>query len=286
MNHEKKADSIFKNIARYSASNLYRHILGLLTAFIRPKLLMPEMYGLWSLLNIIPTYSSYLHLGSRSSMRFLIPYYESRRDQKKIQEIKGNVFHGTLYMNLFFFGVLILFAFRSGLSMEVKAGLIASSLIVMLTCYYEHYISLLKGYQKFGLVSASNVLRATITFILSAVLIYYFGIYGAFTSVIFSLLMTIFFLKARQVLEHHFGFQMGAFLRIVKMGFPILLFNIVAVLLRTFDKIIVSFFLGNEQLGYYGISTMILGALMNIPGVSREVLEPRHHGFRPKLAWT
>ncbi len=37
------------DIVLYSVSNIYRQGLGLLTAFVRPKLLSPELFGLWSL---------------------------------------------------------------------------------------------------------------------------------------------------------------------------------------------------------------------------------------------
>ncbi len=100
----KDKDSVLKNIVRYSSSKIFRQILRVLTGFIKPKLLTPELFGLWNILSIIPAYASYIHLGSRSSMRYLIPYHEAKKEEQKNSEIKGSVFYGSLYFENLFFG--------------------------------------------------------------------------------------------------------------------------------------------------------------------------------------
>jgi len=62
---------------------------------------------------------------------------------------------------------------------------------------------------------------------------------------------------------------------LIKKGFPIVLFNVTALLINTCDRFIIAGFLGNEQLGYYGIAVMCMGVMMNMPGASREVVEPK-----------
>ncbi|MCD6416053.1 MAG: hypothetical protein J7M08_05095, partial [Planctomycetes bacterium] len=68
-------DSVAPVVAKYSSGRFYRMGLGLITAFIRPKLLSPEYYGIWTLLKLIPNYLSYAHGGTRTAMRYLIPLY-------------------------------------------------------------------------------------------------------------------------------------------------------------------------------------------------------------------
>ena len=85
-------ESVTKNIVRYSSSKVYQQILSLLTAFIRPKLLTPELYGLWNILNIIPTYASYSNLGTFDIMRYMIPYHEGKKEHQKSLEIRDSVF--------------------------------------------------------------------------------------------------------------------------------------------------------------------------------------------------
>ena len=268
-------DSILKNIIRYSSSHYYRQALGVLTAFIRPKLLSPELFGLWNLLKIIETYVSYAHLGSFSSMRYLIPFHESKKEHARIQVIKGSVLRGSMYLYLFISAFLVLLSFLPGISIEAKIGLIAFSVIVILLWYYLYYIALLKAYQNFKVISRSNYLYYTILFILSVVLIYIWGIYGLYLSIIVPLIVTIIYLRSKFPQEHIVEFKKDIFFELIRHGFPIMLFNTIAIIIRTCDRFIVASFLGNQQLGYYGIPIMILGFLMNIPGASREVIEPK-----------
>lgn len=268
-------DSVLKTISRYSLSNFYRQALGLLTAFIRPKFLNPEMYGLWNLLNILVTFSSHTHLGSRSALRYRIPQLEAQNDTGRLQEIKGAVFYGSLYLNLGFAALVVIYACKPGLAIELRLGLLITAAVVILTGLYEYQISLLKGSQNFRLVSAINYVRATATFVFSLVLIYFFGIYGALGGVLLALLTGLVFLARQPSGAPAAPCHWPIFWDAVRQGLPIILFNLVAVLLRTVDKLVISLLLGNQQLGYYGIATMVLGSLLNIPGVSREVIEPR-----------
>ncbi|KWT82985.1 hypothetical protein [Candidatus Magnetominusculus xianensis] len=62
----KDNETLIKNISRYVASNIFQRACGIVNTFIKkPKLLPPELYGLWNLINIITTYAT-AHLGTRS----------------------------------------------------------------------------------------------------------------------------------------------------------------------------------------------------------------------------
>ncbi len=119
-------DSIFVNILHYASSSIFQKLLGVFTALARPKLLSPELFGLWSVLNVLPNYASYLHLGSRSSMRFLIPVYETRGEEEKISATKAAVYRGTLLPTLLFALVLLLSALFLDLQIEMRIGLSVS----------------------------------------------------------------------------------------------------------------------------------------------------------------
>jgi len=271
----KGKDTVIKNIARYSSSNIYRQFLALFTAFIRPKLLTPELYGLWNILNLIPRYSSYIHLGSRSSIRYLIPYYESKNEIQKINEIKGSVFYGSLYLNLLLVSGFVILSLKASLNLEVRLGLIAMAAIVIMGWYYDYYISILKSHQNFTLITSSNYLKASIMAVLSIILIYFFKIYGVYLTAVLTLIVIILYLRSNHPLEPHSKFCFKVFKDLVKMGFPIMTINIITLLISTSDRFIVSYFLGYKQLGYYSIAIMVLHFLENIPAVAREVIEPR-----------
>jgi len=269
-----KDTSLFRDILYYSSSHYFRQLLNVITAFVKPALLGPQLFGLFSLFKVIQTYADYLHMGSFSAMRYQIPYHESRQEYPIISSIKGSVFYGSLYFYLFFSGTLLCFSFLPGLSSESRTGFVAFALILLLIWYNNYHMALLKAYGEFSVISKLNYIYYIIVFILSIVLIYFWGIYGAYLSVILPLIVIDLILKKKFSLEKMAPFQKKVFFQLTRDGFPIMLYNTAAFFIRTCDRFIVAIFLGTQQLGYYTIAILVLGFLLNVPGAARDVLDP------------
>lgn len=266
---------LMQTIVRYSLSHYFRQFLSIFTAFIRPRLLSPELFGLWNLLKVIQTYGSYLHLGSRSAMRYQVPFFLAANDHDRVDAIKASTFWGSLAFHILATGLIVGTAVFGEFSRIETVGLLAFSLILLLQWYYEYHLALLKAYQRFSLISSSNYFYYALMFVLTIVFIAIFGIYGAFVSVILSLAAVIAFILYNVPKQAPGSFNLSVFTDLARFGGPIMLFNLISVFIRTSDRFIVAAMLGNEALGFYSIATMILGFLMNIPGVAREVMEPQ-----------
>lgn len=273
--------SITRTIIQYANSNFFKQALGVVTAVIRPKLLTPELFGLWSIFKLIPTYASYSHLGARSSMFYRIPNYNAQGQIDKSTQTKINTFYGTLGINLLLALALVVTALLPIWSIETHASPVPMSLlllaaIVMVNWYFEYSITVHKAEQRFDVVSASNYVRAGSYFIFTLALILGFGLNGALLALLLSLILTSLFLESRAHLPALKGqFQFSFFLELIREGFPIVAFNLGILLIRTSDRILVGLILGATQLGYYAVAAMVLGFVMNVPGVSREVIEPK-----------
>ncbi|NWH04705.1 lipopolysaccharide biosynthesis protein [Desulfobacter latus] len=284
----KREAPILKNIIHYSASHYFRQFLSILTAFIRPKLLSPEYFGLWNLMKTIQTYAAYSHMGARSSMRYQIPFHLARNEKKEINQIKGAAFWGAFFIN----GVIALFllfsAFLDRFDLIERIGLLSFAFIVLLQGYCEYKIALLKSYQAFKGISRANYIQYTLMFLSTICFIWFWGIIGAFFSLIFSLGIMALYFKIKAPENETLNFNPTIFIKLVRYGFPILMFNIITILIRTSDRILVSSLIGMEALGHYSIAIMILGFLMNVPGVSREIIEPKimeQKGQRASEIW-
>jgi O-antigen/teichoic acid export membrane protein len=272
---DRQKDSLVGVIAKYSSSNIYYQILGLLNAFIRPKLLTPELYGLWHILIVIPKYSAYSTLGTHTIMRYLIPYHDSRSEQQQISDIKGTIFYSALITKILIAAVLVIILLTGHMSLKVRLGLLTMAYLVIMEWYSDYYITTLKAYQRFNLVTSSNYIQATVAFMASAVLIYFLNIYGVYLSAIITFMVIISYLRTKYPLGSFGVFRFSLFIDLVKKGFPLMIYDLSSVLISSTDKIIIAYFLGTAQLGYYGISVMVFGFLMQLPGASREVIEPR-----------
>lgn len=267
-------ESMGRTIARYFNSMLIKQLIGVAVAVLRPKFLTPEHFGLFSLLKVIPNYASYVHLGSRATARYSIPRLLSEGLAEEVRAVQGTLFFGTLWSNLVFVVIFLVTAWPASDLAVDRAGVVAVCAVVLLTWYNEHIVTLLKAHQRFDIVGRSNYLGSAVTFV-TLPLVYFFEVYGLFASMIFSVLFLSVYLGHAFPLERGQSFDWRRYAGLIRVGFPIMSLGLILMAVRTVDRFIISGILGNEQLGYYGVGAMIFNLLMQLPTVSREVLEPR-----------
>ncbi len=270
----KKTNHVGRTVARYALSRYYRQFLGLALALLRPMLLPVGAYGLWTGFKIIPRYASYLHLGTRDAMRFLLPHYKARGSEEEIQRIKSTVLTASLLVNVVIACVLAACFLADGFSLEFRVGLLTMALLVVISCLVQHLVALLRAEERFGLLGKSYYLEATVVFIVSFPLIYFWRIYGLYASLLLTETAVLVYLLRCDPLGRRLTFSPGTFRDLLKRGGPILVSDFMIELISTSDRLLVACLLGKTQLGYYGIAVMAFAALIQVPGAAREVLEP------------
>jgi len=267
--------SVTKNLIHYTPSVLFRNVVGILNTLIRPKLLNPHGFGLWSLLNSIPDYSRYLHLGCRDYMRFAVPRLEAQGDTDAIRRVEASVFWGSLTPNVGVAIALLILATSSSFATDVRVGLVAMALLTVLTCLYEFYVTLMKGHQMFRALSRGMYLRNTVQLSLSVLLMMYLGIYGLFIALPVTTLIGLFYLRRQCSFNPLTGFSWSTYRELVREGWPLTAFTFIMTLMITSGRLLVVGWLSTEEVGYYALSTLALGGMLNFPGAAREVVEPR-----------
>jgi len=267
--------SITKNLMHYTPSVLFRNVVGILNTLIRPKLLNPHGFGLWSLLNSIPDYSRYLHLGCRDYMRFAVPRLEAQGDTDAIHRVEASVFWGSLAPNMGVAVALLILSATSSFATDVRVGLVAMAFLTVLTCLYEFYVTLMKGHQMFRALSRGMYLRNTVQLSLSVLLMIYLGIYGLFIALPVTTLVGLIYLRSQCSFNPLKGFSWPTYFELVREGWPLTAFTFLMTLMITSGRLLVAGWLTTEEVGYYALSTLALGGMLNFPGAAREVVEPR-----------
>ncbi|MBY5981970.1 lipopolysaccharide biosynthesis protein [Ferrimonas balearica] len=263
-----------KTVTQLAASRGLRHALGVITAFLRPKLLGPEALGLYALLNLFPTYSTYLHLGARSSLRYQVPQLQGQGQTDGIDSLKNSVYWGSLLLNALLALAIIGYAVWGTDDGITQFGLVCAAASVLLVWAFDHRLAELKSEQQFGVLARITAWRYLLQFVLTVGLLLTLGLVGAFLAL--PLCLMLLFWSARQGSPaKRQPWQWQQFVDQVRLGFPILMLELVSLSLRLVDKLLVSSLLGLEALGYYTLGTMLLGPLMNLPGAAREVSEPK-----------
>lgn len=271
--HPGKRDSPLRNIMWFASSNLFRQLLGAVTAFLRPLLLSPEQFGVFSLLRTFPLYAQSLHFGARTGLRYLIPLYESRGQTSEIAVLKGTVLKASITANVVMAAIMVAVAADADMMAEMRVGLVLTAVFALVSCYSDHYVSELKGHQRFKIVGISNYVSAVVLLAASVPLMLWYGLYGALLAQIVTTLVLIGWFLRKRIAGPRPGFNWGMLKIAAVMGLPTLLFNAVLLMIRTADRFIISQTIGFENLGYYALGTMVIGYLLDIPGATREVME-------------
>ena len=261
------------SITRYAVSGVARQILNAAVAFARPMLLPPELFGLWTLVRAVPPYASFAHLGSRPAARFAIPYNLAAGREDENARIEGAIFWGALATNLLLALWFAVWGFLPGLSAPERAGMWTLSGLILVAWLQEHYVTVLKAYERFDTLSAANYLLPLIN-LATLPLIWLFSIYGLFVGAFAGpVLVTLYY--RRRFPRPSPPFDRATFLRLVRRGFPIMALTSSVLLVRTTDRFVISGLLGNEALGHFGIAIMVFNFAMNLPASVREVIEPQ-----------
>lgn len=272
--HSTEREDTLSNILWFASSNFFRQMLGAVTAFLRPLLLSPEQFGLFSLLRTLPLYAQRLHLGAHNGLRYLIPLYESRQQTHTVADLKGTVLKASLAMNGLMVAILVsIAAFAGDLAIELRVGLMLTAAFALIACFVDYYTAELKGAQRFRLVGLSNYLGAVALLVVSVPLMLWHGLYGALAGQVIATGVVLGWMIRRRIAGKRSGFDWILLKTAVSLGLPTLLFNVGLLLIRTADRFVISYHSGFEALGYYALGTMIAGYLLDIPGATREVME-------------
>lgn len=265
---------VVDNIVRYSSSRIFQRFCGVVNLYIKPKLLSPELYGLWNFFSLIWTYASYSQLGSREAMHYMIPQNEGEGLHEQNQEIVQSAFWITFALSCLLAFAVLVYALVKSHDTIVRLGLVVLSVLIMLYWYRDFYFSYLRAYQRFSLLGSAIYLRAFTAMVLNLALIYFLGIYGVYIAALLTAFITIGFLRKYAPLSFQFKISLKIFKKLVVNGLPIMFYNAVHQFILTTDQLVISWRLGTEALGYYAIAGMVVTFVAQIPSGARDVIEP------------
>ena len=173
---------ILKDASFFSGSVYISQAMFFIRGFLNARILGPGLYGLWSALNIILSYSLYVHMGSLNAMNREIPYQKGRDAPEGVDKARNAAFTINLVMSGMFSAILIVTAlFLYGkISKAESIGLITIALLAFISAIYEFCQTSLISFKRFMVVSRGNVIFAILSVILTLWLLPLLSIYGVY----------------------------------------------------------------------------------------------------------
>jgi len=226
----------------------YNLVLFLLT-IIAAKIAGPAKWGIITLLMLIASYSSFLTLGINNGMGITLPKAIALRDEIKCQKIKSTAFT-VLFITLIFIGLIqLLLALILGQVFKNWLILFGFTFSLQLITYFKIQLRSLENFKLFTIAYCVQILSLFIGLLGLVQGSHYLFILGA-GNLISSIYIWINLSEKPKIFIHKDSLS-----QILKIGFPVMMAGVIGELLLSVDRLLISIFLDNTQLGYYGFGS-------------------------------
>lgn len=262
--------------AAYTATQLVTMTASVLTR----RFLGPVQVGVWSLVQVLLSYASYSTFGLANALPREIPFYIGKGDMEKAARIKQTSFEFVMLMAIIFAVGVGAYALvnRSRIGPELFWGLLFASALIVLQQLNNVMITLLRCFMRFELAGKQMFLSSIVNALLIAGLSYRFRLFGFMGAMCLSFIFNAWYIFHFEKLLFRFHFNLAPDFHLIRSlmayGFPLMLLALCDTFVQTFDRIVISRFLGLEMLGIYSVAAMVNGFVFSFPNSVAVVLLP------------
>jgi O-antigen/teichoic acid export membrane protein len=266
---------IIRDIFSYSASAIVSQALGLIAGFWVARLLGPADFGVWNAVSLVLVYGAYLEFGALSAMGRDLPFYHGKRDVEKAATLEGAARRVTIFGALVAALFVIAFSFLPTHSSNMTLGLQAMAVVLILQQVYTYHRVVLRSHNDFKELGQQQVLLAIVSSGLAILFVVFGGLLGRLVAAILAQALIVLYALRRNPWIAVPEFNLSDLWPVLRVGLPILLSGLVLSFLATVDRLMVITFLGEKQLGYFGLALLLTTVVSLIPATANQVLYPR-----------
>jgi O-antigen/teichoic acid export membrane protein len=260
----------------YLISTAFLQATRLIVYILAAKILGPENYGIWSIMVLIVMYGGCLHLGVINGMNREVPYYKGKNDPANVVSIKNASFSAVVITTVAGSIMLLLTAEFIDVAPQVRTALRLTTLCLLIQQFYQFFLVYLKSDCRFNLVSLQQIIAAGSLFLIGVPLLMKFGLNGLIWGHILSFLIAgVLIFSLGRFADFRLAVDTRQWIRLAKIGFPIMAVGITYSLLTTVDRWVILKFLGTTHLGYYALAGIVFSSVMLLPSVIADQVYPR-----------
>ncbi|MFC1620943.1 lipopolysaccharide biosynthesis protein [Candidatus Omnitrophota bacterium] len=268
--------NVIRDTSFFSGSVYVSQAMFFIRGFLNAKILGPELYGVWSFLNIVLRYSVFAHLGAFNAMAREIPYENGKRSNKGMDKVRNVVFTFSLCtISIFALGVIIaaVLLWKKLLIYEA-VGLIVIAVLAISMALYEFFQTSLIGIRRFVLISKANVMFSILSVLLTLLFVPRLKIYGVYIVALAIPILTVVYLYVKEDFKVKLCLDFKELYRLLKIGFPIMSSCFLQGTITNVAGIMTLSFLGKTNMGYYSVAALAGNFLMYFPMSIHRSFEP------------
>lgn len=267
-------DSFLSDTIIFTFSNYVSTAFSFVSSFIIRKVLGPLTMGLYTELMLIFDYSKFHNLGIINALEREVPFYNGKNELEKVEEVKKTTLAFIILSALNIGTILFIISFFGGVH---RIGLRFISIMILVEAIVSFYEALLQSYRNFKIWSLLLIGISIIEVFLKVFLVIKFGLYGLLAAMILTGIISIaaYHLWGNFKVNFSPKIYLKEVIRLLKIGVPLILYRIMYLLSISIDRLVIIYFLGRLQLGYYSIATMVSNYLILMPKFSFKTLYPK-----------
>lgn len=254
--------SKYKTPILYSGGSIAKSIAQLVVGFVIAKFVNPDDFGLWTTINLALTYSLFLQAGVINGLNLELPLAYGKDDNKGAELMAGTAQMFTLIASvlILIIGVLC-FVFYPEENNKIRYGILAVTIVIILTYYQNYLMSTFRSndsFSKLGFIQLADafVNIATLSFVV------YFAYYGLLIKAVIVLLIYVLLLHFYRPIKVRLLWDKKAFIKLLKVGFPIFSLAYIASIAATADKIWLLKYSNLTEVGLYSFGFFAFSSFM------------------------
>ncbi len=271
-----KLKEVIGQVGIYTSSFALTQFVSVVGALIIRHFLGPLQTGVWSLVQVVLSYTDYANLGATYAIPIEIPFKRAQGKLEEMERMKNVMFSFSFSTSILFSLGIIIFAFvrRQHIPTELFYGFLIAAGIVILQQMNNVLISFLRAFKDFKLAGKQMALSSIVNLILTATLSSIFKLYGFMLAMILSFVFNIAYIFYFGTISFKWVLDFKILKGLIRYGFPLMVLAFAGTVLLTLDKMMIAKYLGLEALGLYSIAVMTSGFICSVPNSIGVVLLP------------
>lgn len=274
---QSKKSKLISDTKKYAFSLYVTKFVSLPCGIITAKLLGPFLYGTWSAVKIVLSYTPSLQLGISSGIRREVPILKGQGKFDEITSIKESATNFIYLISLFLLICLFTSTFflKNTFSPLIIVGLRVVAFIASFNLSTGLYINLLEAEGNFTIPIRIRIFRQIFTSIVQVALVLMFGLYGLYAATFLGAMLVFLYMRSTTDAKiKPLCIKLKVIKDLMKPGIPMLLNGMAHTLFYTTDRLLIVAMLGKKALGIYAIALLAGTFLEFIPRALFQVLLP------------
>jgi O-antigen/teichoic acid export membrane protein len=260
------------------SSQYLSRAVGLVRGLVAAAVLGPVGFGAWNALSLILDYGSYASLGAIQGLDLVLPAAALRGETGPARTAMRGAWWVTLVGGvLFAIAVAVHLASGTWLSLSRwgwgAPALMLAAAFVQLAIQY--HVSSLRASREFEVVSIGLSLQAIVGGGLGIATVGKAGVWGLLWSWLAGGLCALLWMRRSPLRPPLAPAHPDQGAKLAVIGLPMFAFFALTLLIRSFDRIALVRFGGNDALGVYSIGLIVAGLVFYPPEAAAAVLFPR-----------